>query len=498
METIGDYKGVRVMKTIFLFAAALAICLLNSGCTATGSYTSMQHFTDTIIGPIEQRGISYQGVYRNPVIVLHGFLGANLKNRRTGENIWGQFRGIDGFTVRDERMLSLALPMEMSKPLNDLVDDTVPDGILEMVIVRVLGFTFSQNAYRSLIDVLESGGFQPEGRPMGPGKNYNTLFEFAYDWRRDLQWNAVKLHEFIVEKRKYLQQQFEIMYGVKDYDVQFDLIGHSMGGLLSGYYLKFGSAELPEENEPVNVTWKGSEYVDRLVMLGTPNAGYLDTLLELQRGSEVPPFPPALLATWPTYYQMLPAPSKRSVYVAGEPDNTVDLFDIRNWLKYKWGLADPGQAEVLRKLLPHIDEDTERRRIAFDHLEKCLLRARRFIRAMAEPSEPPPDVKLYLFLGSAAKTRVLAEVDPASGRLQVSDFGPGDGKVSSSSALYDLRAGGTWTPFFRSPIRWDGIVQLRSAHMGITTDPAFKDNILFLLSAVPSPRHQQQLRDSGH
>ena len=82
-------------------------------------------------------------------------------------------------------------------------------------------------------------------------------------------------------------------------------------GLVSRYYLRYGTADLPTEGAKPDITWAGSKFVDRLIILGTPNAGYLDTILEMQNGTEVPPFPPALLGTWPTYYQMMPVPSRR-------------------------------------------------------------------------------------------------------------------------------------------------------------------------------------------
>jgi hypothetical protein len=89
-------------------------------------------------------------------------------------------------------------------------------------------------------------------------------------------------------------------------------------------------------------------------------------------------------------------------------------------------------------------------------------------------------------MGNAVQTRRRAKVDPKTGILTVSEYASGDGKVTRSSALYDERAGEEWVPFFRSPIAWESIIQLRAAHMGITTDPVFKDNVLFLLNAVPT------------
>lgn len=489
-------QGEIMLKSAMFHFSCLLVTTIIAGCSSTGSYTSNEKFSETIMGPIEKKDCAYQGIYRNPIIIVHGFLGSNLINKKTKENYWGHFIGANALGISDERMRGLAIPMEKGKPLNDLTDDTVPDGTLNTVFVKIMGVTFKQNAYLNLINILEKGGFQSEGEPLGVGKTYNTLFQFSYDWRRDLQWNAAKLHEFILKKRKYMQEQYKIMYGLENYDVQFDLMGHSMGGLVSRYYLRYGAADLPPEGQKPKITWAGSKYIDRLIILGTPNAGYLDTILEMVNGTTTPPpLSPALLGTWPTYYQMMPVPSRRSVVYAGT-NKAVDMFDFNVWVKMKWGLANPNQDKILKILLPKIKDKKERRLIALDHLKKCLKRAKRFIEVMRIKAKPPEDVKLYLVLGNAVKTTRRASADPKTGELKVIDYAPGDGKVTRSSALFDLRAGQMWKPYFSSPIAWSGIMQLRAAHMGITTDPAFKDNVLFLLNARPTIKKAQEIKNA--
>ena len=483
------------MKSVFSLPGITLAALAAAGCSATGSYTSNEKFSEAVIDPIEKQQRAYQGPYRNPIIIVHGFLGGRLKDAKTGENVWGNFSGWDAFSVSTHKLRELAIPMEMGKPLNELKDNVVPAGMLDRVKVRIMGFTVERNAYLNLINVLQDGGFQPEGFPMKDGRTYNTLFAFSYDWRRDLQWNATKLHEFIMKKRKYIQEKYEALYGLKNYNVQFDLVGHSMGGLISRYYLRYGTADLPPKGAKPNITWAGAKYIDRVVILGTPNAGYLDTLLEMQKGTDIPPFPPALLGTWPTYYQMMPVLSRKSVVYADNPEKTVDIFDINVWMKMKWGLLDPKQDATLKELLPNAKTVADRRKIALDHLKKCLDRAKRFVDAMAVPATPPDDVMLYLVLGNAVKTTRRAKVDPKTGKLTVTEYSAGDGKVTKSSALFDERAGGVWTPQFRSPIKWRGIIQLRAAHMGITTDPAFKDNILFLLNARATASQKKHLKE---
>ena len=492
-QTKNKGKGDSMIKAIMSMLGVVVISVITAGCNATGSYTSNEKFSESIVGPIEKMEVNYQGIYRNPIIIVHGFLGSNLVDKTTGENVWGKFLGIEGFTVSDGKLRALAIPMELGKPLNEITDTTVPAGTLDTVTVKIMGINFKENVYLNLVDILQNGGFQSENLPLAPGRTYNTLFQFAYDWRRDLQWNATKLHEFILEKRKYMQEQYRLMYGIKDYDVQFDLIGHSMGGLVARYYLRFGAADLPSDGKKLKITWAGSKYVDRLFILGTPNAGYLDTILEMQKGTDTPPFPPALLGTWPTYYQMMPVPSRRSVVYADDQSKVVDMFDVKVWEKMKWGLADPAQDGNLKILLPNVKDAAERRRIALDHLDKCLKRAKIFIEVMEIKAQPPKDVRLYLVLGNAVKTTRRATANAQTGELKVIEYAPGDGKVTESSALFDNRAGKTWMPYFTSPIDWRGMLQLRAAHMGITTDPTFKDNILFLLNAVPTQRQLEQI-----
>ncbi len=471
----------------------LILVVLSFGCsTAERSYTSNEHLDDQISGPLQKEAAKYQGPFRNPVIIVHGFLGSNMKDNDTGKNVWGEFSSEDGYSVSDEKMRALSLPMKKYAPLKTIRDNTVPSGALNVVAVKFLGITFRENAYQNLVNVLKEGGYQPEGQPMAPGKSYCNLFQFSYDWRRDLQESASKLHEFIQTKRQYLQERYKVLYGQKNYNIKFDLIGHSMGGLISRYYLRFGTADLPEPGEKIKVTWTGCKYIDRVIILGTPNAGYLDTLLEMENGMSMPPFPPAMISTWPSIYQMMPAPSTRSLIYRKNHNKVVDIYDFKVWLRMKWGLADPKQYDVFKTLLPQEKDPVQRRLIAFDHLKKCLERAKRFKRAMGFPAIPPKGVNLYLVLGNAVRTTRRGEVDEETGEIKVIEYGPGDGKVLASSAMYDERAGAkTWVPFFYSPIAWSNITQLRAAHMGITTAPAFKDNILFLLSAVPSSRYQE-------
>ncbi len=49
----------------------------------------------------------------------------------------------------------------------------------------------------------------------------------------------------------------------------------------------------------------------------------------------------------------------------------------------------------------------------------------------------------------------------------------------------DERLGGEWTRTLSSPIAWDQVTFLFSKHMDITKDPAFVDNVLYMLLEDP-------------
>ena len=93
---------------------------------------------------------------------------------------------------------------------------------------------------------------------------------------------------------------------------------------------------------------------------------------------------------------------------------------------------------------------------------------------------------LILFAGDAVNTTRTATIDSKSNKLKVIEWAPGDGKVLSSSARFDQRAGRKWTPFPMSPIKWQIVMYVQGAHMGIMDSDAFLDNLAFYLQSFPS------------
>ena len=484
-----------IRKSVFLAAVATSLATLITGCnTSTGSYTSFGVYSKPLYGKIAEETIKYEGIARNPVIIVHGFLGSNLVDPTDHKNVWGTFRVVDDvINMQPQRVRDLAVPMVYGKPLKDLKGGAIVSGMLEDAKVRVGGVYFTIAGYNGLINILTDAGFCLEGKPLPKGKSYENLFLFAYDWRRDLPENAARLHEFVLKKKAYLQKQYERIYGLKNYDVQFDIIAHSMGGLVSRYYLRYGNADMPADGSLAKPTWAGSNHIDKLLIVGTPNGGYLDTILEMVNGLKLeagaPMIPQAILGTWATYYQMMPPPSTRSLVYAGDKSmDCIDFYDPNVWIKNKWGLANPDQDKYLKILLPHAKTKAERRKIAIDHLTKCLNRAKQFINTMRIHANPPDDVRLYLFQGDAVLTTRRAEVDPTTGALKVTNYEPGDGKVLVTSTYWDERLGmKKWVPYPICPIQWTAVYRLTAAHMGITRMEVFADNMTWCLLVTQTP-----------
>lgn len=471
------------MTRISVLPFLLALC--SASCTMTVLSRSEM---------FEDRTIRFDDRGHNPVIVIPGILGSALKDRESGRVVWGAFRGDYANPNRPDGARLVALPMQRGVPLHDLRDEVVPDGVLDRLRVSILGLPVELHAYLYVMHTLGVGGFRDEtlgrtGDVIYPERHF-TCFQFDYDWRRDNAENARRLHEFILEKKRYVLDELEKRYGDRRTDIKFDVVAHSMGALLLRYYLLYGPQPLPDDGSLPVLDWAGAEHVDRAILVGPPNAGSLQTLLDLTRGASLafllPTYPPEVIGTLPAPYQLLPRTRHRSVVDAADPDGTpIDLFDPEVWVQHGWGLAAPGADEKLQVLLPETRAAEERRAVALDHLRKILRRAEQFQRAIDVPARRPETLDVHLFAGDAEPTISVLGVDRATGKLLNLRRAPGDGVVLRSSTVLDERRGGPPQPRILSPIDWSSITFVFSDHLGMTRDPAFTDNVLFRLLEAP-------------
>lgn len=429
---------------------------------------------------------------RNPIIVIPGVLGSRLVDDQSRRVVWGEFGGdsINPTSAGGARLL--ALPMQQGQKLDALRDQVRVAGTLDAVDVKLLGIPIQINAYRDLLIALGVGGYRDPESHLGDvdyGDQSYSSFQFAYDWRRDNIESARLLNKFILEKKTYIENERRKRYGADFPAVRFDIVAHSMGGLVARYFLQYGAADLPADGSPPKITWAGAEHIDRLVMIGTPNAGSLDAVKNLVHGESLsqwlPRYEPAILGTMPSLYQLLPR--SRQTPVVSDPDRRpIDILDPKVWADLRWGLMDPRQHNYLRELLPEVADPNQRLQVAYDHLTKCLNRAKAFHAAMDAQATPPTGTTIHLIAGDAHPTISQFRVD-RRGTLTLTEWQPGDGRVSRSSALMDEResVGVRWSPRLISPIKWSSVNFLASDHLGLTSDPGFTDNVLFLLLEAP-------------
>jgi pimeloyl-ACP methyl ester carboxylesterase len=494
-------KRTRFFGLLLTAAAGLAAVFMLNACQpdAVGSYQSPLMPTETIFSQATKRSLAYEGVRRNPVILIHGLLGARLEDPASGNEFWGTFSPV--LPDRDNLKL-LSVPMRWGKPLRELSNNTRASFLLDTVSIRVIGLEFSMYAYEPLVHAIKEAGYVQEGSEEHLEKGHcPSFFVFYYDWRRSIAENAIELGKFIRAKQAQLQAEYHVRYGASPDTIRFDLMGHSLGGLVARYYMRYGELPLPDEGAPdPAITWAGAENVGKLIQIGTPNAGYLDTVTELVNGLRLQPgaplYPAAVIGTFPSYYEMMPFPQfdavRKAIPGKSEEESiargeAVDLYDLNTWIRYKWGLANPDFDADLQWLLPDVKTAVERRHVALEHLQKCLSSAKRIASMLSTPDPKDSDVFQMIFIGDSVPTSSLALVDEDGG-LRVVRYDSGDGKVSAVSARADLRnpdRPGAWGPRMESPVRWNSVIHVSGAHMGITQAPDFLHNMRFYLVQFP-------------
>ncbi len=439
------------------------------------------------LGELYTRSAQEFHKYGNPVIVIPGILGSTLKEKDTGQIVWGAFDRDFANPETPEGARLIALPLDKINSSNNVV----ADGALEKVKVSLLGLPLQLNAYVNILSTLGAGGFRDDSfglEDVDYGSEHFTCFQFAYDWRLDNVENAKRLHTFIIQKKEYVEQELESRYGIKR-EIKFDIVAHSMGGLIARYYMMYGDKDLDEITDTEGPTWKGAELVENVIIIGTPNAGSVNVVDDLFHGKDIGPFLPtyqsSIIGSMPSTYQLLTR--TRHKHVVDLNGNVLDLFDPLVWKENRFGLMNPDQEYMLEILLPDVKDNEERKKIAYEYLTYSLDRAKRFHSALDIKSEPPDTVKFYLMTGDSVATPTTYKVNTDNGKIEEVISSHGDGTVTRASAVMDERVGKEeWTPYIQSPIKWTNVMFLFSDHLGITRDPTFSDNILFILLENPS------------
>jgi len=349
-----------------------------------------------------------------PAVVIPGIMGSRL-HRPDGTPVWLNLRNAVGHY---DLSLPLSLPFSASR------DDLVPGPLLgtNAMMPRLFGFT----EYYDLLDILASAGFRAAPPAAdGGGPSYHV---FSYDWRRDLVETVRRLDD-------YLEAMAEAL---GDPGARFNLIGHSMGGLVARYYLRYGTAE-PDAG---GVTWAGARRIANLILVAVPNAGGVHAFEAMIYGNRVglshTTLAAPVIARMPSVYQLLPPHGAAALVDHRLEPIDADLHDIATWDRYGWGPFAPA-----RRTLDLVEDSARERSLAF--VTAALERAGAFHRALAREPVTPCPVRVVLLGGDCLPTLAHGIVPEKRGlpprfvpwNVRENDvmFEAGDGRVTRASVL---------------------------------------------------------------
>jgi pimeloyl-ACP methyl ester carboxylesterase len=390
-----------------------------AGVLATGAGWVLSHAFSSrrrVFDPRLIRNGRLLGDALTPVVVVPGIMGSGLC-RPDGTRVWLNLRNAIGH-------YNLSLPLTL--PLTDSKDDLEPGNLLvgtDARIPRMFGFT----EYYDLLEILEAAGFR---LATVAGEADPIYHVFTYDWRRDLVEAARRLHELL--------ERLADERG--DPDARFNLVGHSMGGLVARYYLRYGTAE-PTDDQPV--TWAGARRIRNLVIVATPSGGAIHSLEALLYGSRVgisyTTLAAPVIARMPSVYQLLPPRGAPGLLDHKLDPLDADLLDVETWRRFGWG---PFGSSTVRRLSGFTEEEAE---TYGPFLTAVLERAAALHRALDRVPDTPCPTRVLLVGGDCLPTLSRAVVpekeglpprfEPRSGKETDAMFEAGDGRVTRHSLM---------------------------------------------------------------
>ncbi len=305
---------------------------------------------------------------RTPVVLLPGITGTRLRESGTGRMIWGSGRSL--FLPRDAGY-SLAVPLAGAPGAEPGLQTDGP--VTRVSVFGLLRF----EVYSAVIRLMEANGYQ-HGDLSDPRPD-DDFFVFTYDWRFGNVRAAARLAEDLERLRSVRGESV----------LRVSLICQSNAARIGRYYLKYGGAPL-ERAESGSARSPTRVKVDKLILVGTDNAGAIRTLTDLNRGRRYVPvigrrFSPEMVFTFESIYEDLPL-ARRDLFFDIEGQLLdVDLSDAGNWKRFGWSIYKGKVARRLRKERARRIFGSEQQREAF--LQRSLDRARRLQEVLARDVE---------------------------------------------------------------------------------------------------------------
>ncbi|MCP4895956.1 MAG: hypothetical protein GY906_03190 [bacterium] len=481
-----------------IIAAAMCLLLPLCGCSWIRQQASRYPAAD--VDAIYRT--SHPNTKRNPVILIHGFAGAKIVRSSDNATVWGAFFTEDApLPSKPEGLRALALDIDtLPDPVNhqDLLrieDDSRATELLEHARAGALVTTLDYDVYAGIVEMTERAGYAPCRSIYEPATvtNEPACFTFFYDWRQDTVGNAIALGSFVEEARRQVEQARTQRRIESPDPVKFDIVAHSLGGLVTRYFLRYGARDVLAEPIP-QITWAGSDAISRAILIAPPNFGAMEALVDLVEGIDYPVFnyEAALLATYTSFYQLLPR--EHHPLWLDDVGNLIpfEFMSASVWRDNEWGPFAKDQKRHLEVLFPSLTSDLERADRMAGYMDAAFERARRFSLSLDRHPDTPSPTPLILFAADAEPTLAKALVTSTKdGKIRLKfkkdtrKSEPGDGRVTRVSALADERAVDGSFGWLSSPIPWSQTFFLTDAHQSILRSPTFQNNLLHLLLDTP-------------
>jgi pimeloyl-ACP methyl ester carboxylesterase len=436
---------------------------------------------------------------KRPVIVIPGILGTQLINSKTGEIVWpSAFRSSDDGST---------LPVTPDLASNR--DDVVPGKIVETLkLARVLPEVY---VYRDLLSALREYGGYRAADWTNPGEHgdRDVFYVFPYDWRRDNVENARLLIKHIHELKEKLGRP----------DLRFNILAHSMGGLIARYAAMYGDVDLPAGDVSLKPTWAGAPDINKIIMLGVPNEGSADAFTTVIDGYSITeglrrriPLLNKLTAeeaiTAPSIFQLMPHRPVAKFLDENLKPLSIDLYDPAVWKLYGWSPINDADYRRRFEARAQSAHAIPGRRSLVDldaYLAAVLNRARRFQEALDAVSDKVPPVTLLAIGGDCEETlnapiivrdtkrdRWLTLIRPQEfrtstgarvSRRQATEamFAPGDGRVTRRSLLGEDLPGIRESAAFDSPLPLAYAIFGCDLHGSLQKNKVLEDNALTAL-----------------
>lgn len=274
---------------------------------------------------------------KNTIIFIPGYYGSELEKTSNNKKVWiTAMQAIFGKKTMAIDESDLEIPN--SEPYQ-------VGGILKNV-----------NLLFGLIKIDVYGNFLTELNSI-PG--YDVI-PFSYDWRRD-NIIAVKNLSLLVDKLKREKPDHKIT-----------IVAHSMGGLITSYYLRYG-------NQPYDTAienWAGAKNIDKVVMAAVPFRGVMLVFRNMETGvkfgfnSQL--MKPHAVASFGSSYQTLFLDEHDLLNNELKP--FIGAHDAETWKAHQWGLL---------KNFTNASQKAMNNRFLF--VDKALIGSRNFLNLINAP-----------------------------------------------------------------------------------------------------------------